>query len=224
MEVFKLDTLNMKKVVSQESELYIDKDLVYKIFKCDIDIEKRIRVIESFLNNHMPNCPEIYDFICNKSQIIGYTMKYYPNAVPFSQNMRFEFIRKKCLELIELYLDMKKTYNLCYSDFHSKNIYINNSSILLLDIDSCVLGKDVNENITDKLLCDYVLSMIYKVMFFDCEIYFTPSERQIIRSKLYEDINGNRIETISDLESFTREVTKRDIKKVLKRIPYNIKK
>ena len=61
-------------------------------------------------------------------------------------------------------------------------------------------------------------------MFFDYELYYTPSERQIIRSNLYKDISEKSIETISDLELFTRKVTKRDIKKVLKRIPYNIKK
>ena len=224
MEVCNLDILNMKKIVSRESELYIDKDLIHKIFKSGIDVEKRIRVIKIFSKNHIANCPRIYDFICDRSQIIGYTMKYYPNAVPFSQNMKFEFIRKKCLELIKLYLYMKNTFDLCYCDFHSENIYINNSSILLMDIDSCLFGKDDIENITDKNLCDFVLSMIYKIIFFDCEIYFTPTERNIIRSKLYEDINGNSIETINDLELFTKEVTKRDIKKVLKRIPYNIKK
>ena len=223
MEINKLNILEMKKIVSKEATLYIDKNLIYKIFNSGIDIGSRIKVIDIFLNHYITGSPEIYDFICDNSQIVGYTMKYYPKAIPFSQNMRFEYIRKKCLELIELYIDMKKTYNLCYFDFHSGNIYINNSSILLFDVDSCALGKEVNENISDKLLCDYVLSMIYKVMFFDYELYYTPSESQIIRSNLYKDINEKSIEKISNLELFTREVTKRDIKKVLKRIPYNIK-
>ena len=224
MELNNLNILGMKKIVSQEATLYIDKSLIHKIFKGEIDIESRIKVIDIFLCHYITGCPEIYDFIYDNSQIVGYTMKYYPRAVPFSQNMKFEYIRKKCLELIELYLDMKKTCNLCYCDFHSKNIYINNSSILLLDVDSCALGKDANENISDKLLCDYVLSMIYKVIFFDYEIYFTPSERQIIRSNLYKDINEKSIETISDLEFFTRKVTEKDTKKLLRRIPYNLKK
>lgn len=149
-------------------------------------------------------------------------MKYYKNAVAFSQNMRFNFIIKKCLELIDIYLDLKNNYNLCYYDFHNGNVCINNNSILLLDIDSCVIGKHENEIITDKYLCDYVLKMIYKTVFFDYEIYFSKEERKMIRNALYENISGEKIETIEDLKLFTQTITKADIKKVLKKLPYNI--
>ena len=223
MVLYKKSISNNRIINSRESTLYIDKNIIYKIFKENIDINKRIKVIEILLNNDIIGCPKIYDFVYHNLQIVGYTMQYYPNAVPFSQNMKFEFIRKKCLELIKLYLDMKNNYNLCYIDFYNENVFINNSSILLLDIDSCEIKENEKQKIADKYLCDYVLKMIYKTIFFDYEIYFSLEEREKIRKVLYKDINGQRIETIKDLEMFVQTTTKSDIKKVLKKLPYSIR-
>ena len=136
--------------------------------------------------------------------------------------MRFEFVKKKCLELLYLYMQLKNRYDLCYADFHNGNVCINNSSILLLDVDSCLIGKNINENITDKYLLDYILSVIYNVSFFDCEVYYTQEERKAIRDELYKN-NDDAIKTVKDIEQFVSTVTKSDVKKVLKRIPYNIK-
>lgn len=214
---------NNKIIESRESILYIDKGIIYKIFRDNVDINQRIDIIKLFLDNKINGCPEIYDFVYNNSMIVGYIMKYYSNAIPFSQNMKFNFIKEKCVELIDIYLNMKNNYNLCYSDFHNDNVCINNSSILLFDIDSCAIRKSKNETIADKYLTDYVLSMIYKVIFFDYEIYFLPEEREKIRNILYEN-NGYKIETIEELKMFAQTSTKSDIKKVLKRLPYNIRK
>ena len=214
---------NNRIINSRESTLYIDKNIIYKIFKEEININQRIKVIKKILVNKTNYFPEIYDFVYKNSIIIGYAMKYYPNAIEFSQNMRFNFIKKKCLELIDIYLNLKNNYNLCYSDFHKGNVYINSDSILLLDIDSCAVRKDKNENITDKFLCDYVLKMLYKTIFFDYEIYFSQEERKIIRGILYENTSGEKIETIEDLRLYTQIVTKGNIKKVLKKLPYSIR-
>ncbi len=215
---------NNKIINSRESMLYIDNGVIYKIFKDSVDINQRIEAIKVFLDNEIDGCPQIYDFLYKNSMIIGYSMKYYSNAIAFSQNMKFNFITEKCGELIDIYLNMKNNYNLCYSDFHNGNVCINNSSILLFDIDSCAIRKSENKTITDKYLCDYVLSMMYRVIFFDNEIYFLPEEREKIRKVLYEYNNGQKIETIENLKTFVHTATKHDIKKVLKRVPYNIKK
>lgn len=213
---------NNRIINSSEGTLYINKNIIYKIFN-NIDIDQRIRVIRKLLANKINYCPEIYDFVYKESTIVGYAMKYYKNTVAFSQNMRFNFIVKKCIELIDIYLDLKNNYNLCYSDFCNKNVHINNSSILLLDIDSCAIGKLENEKITDRYLCDYVLSMIYKTIFFDYEIYFSSDERQLIRTTLYKNISGKEIKTIEDLRLFIQTITKSDVKRVLKRLPYKIR-
>ena len=149
-------------------------------------------------------------------------MYYDKKIIPFSGKMRFEFVKKKCLELLYLYMQLKDRYDLCYADFHNGNVCINNSFILLLDVDSCLIGKNINENITDKYLFDYILSVIYNVSFFDCEIYFTQEERKTIRDELYKN-DGDIIKIVKDIEQFVSTVTKSDVKKVLKRIPYNIK-
>ena len=119
-------------------------------------------------------------------------------------------------------MQLKNRYDLCYADFHNGNVCINNSSILLLDVDSCLIGKNINENITDKYLIDYILSVIYNVLFFECEIYFTPEERKAIRDELYKGNDGT-IRSVKDLEQFISTVTKSEVKKVLRRIPFNIK-
>ena len=88
---------NNRIINSRESTLYIDKNIIYKIYKENIDINERIKVINKFLENKINCCPEIYDFVYKDSMIIGYAMKYYKNAIMFSQNMKFNSIIKKCL-------------------------------------------------------------------------------------------------------------------------------
>lgn len=213
---------NFKSLDSNESKCYFDKDRVYKIFKNNIDIESRIEVIKKIINNNIQGCPQLHEFIYDCDRVVGYSMEYYKKAIPFSSKMRFDFRKKKCLELLYLYIQLKDKYDLCYADFNNKNVYINQSSILLLDIDSCLTGKSINENETDKYLIDYILSIIYNVSFFDYEIYYTHEERKIIRDELYKFKNST-IKKIEDLELFVQSSTKPDIKKVLKKIPYNIK-
>ena len=222
MELKELINANLKSLDSNESNCYFDKDKVYKIFKNNIDIESRIEVIKKILNNNIQGCPQLYEFIYDCDGVVGYSMEYYKKAIPFSSKMRFDFRKKKCLELLYLYIQLKDRYDLCYADFHNKNVYINQSSILLLDIDSCLIGKRINENVTDKYLIDYILSNIYNVSFFDYEIYYTQEERKIIRDELYK-FNDSTIKKIEDLELFVQSSTKPDIKKVLKKLPYNIK-
>ena len=222
MKLKEVKNTNLKFLDSNESKCYFDKDRVYKIFKSNINVEPRIEVIKTFLNNNIQGCPQLREFIYDCDKIVGYSMEYYKKIIPFSGKMRFEFVKKKCLELLYLYMQLKDRYDLCYADFHNGNVCINNSSILFLDVDSCLIGKNINENITDKYLLDYILSVIYNVSFFDCEIYFTQEERKTIRDELYKN-DGDIIKIVKDIEQFVSTVTKSDVKKVLKRIPYNIK-
>ena len=222
MKLKEVTNTNLKFLDSSESKCYFDNDRLYKIFKSNIDVEPRIEVIKTFLNNNIQGCPQLYEFIYDCDKVVGYSMEYYKKAISFSGKMRFEFVKKKCLELLYLYMQLKNRYDLCYADFHNGNVCINNSSILLLDVDSCLIGKNINENITDKYLLDYILSVIYNVSFFDCEIYFTQEERKTIRDELYKN-DGDIIKIVKDIEQFVSTVTKSDVKKVLKRIPYNIK-
>ena len=222
MDLKELINANFKSLDSNDSNCYFDKDRVYKIFKSNIDIESRIEVIKKILDNNIKGCPQLHEFIYDCDKIVGYSMDYYKKAIPFSSKMRFEFRKEKCLELLYLYINLKDKYDLCYFDFHNENVYINQSSILLLDIDSCLIGKTINENETDKNLIDYILSIIYNVSFFDYEIYYTQEERKIIRDELYRFRNST-IKKIEDLELFVQSSTKNDINKVLKKLPYNIK-
>ena len=222
MELNEITNANLRFLDSNESKCYFDRNRVYKVFKDNIDVESRIDVIKQFLNNNIQGCPQLHEFIYDYERIVGYSMEYYKGAIPFSGKMRFEFVKKKCLELLYLYMQLKDRYDLCYADFHSGNVCINNSSILLLDVDSCLLGKNINESITDKYLLDYILSVIYNVMFFECEIYFTPEERKAIRDELYKGNDGT-IRSVKDLEQFISTVTKSEVRKVLRRIPFNIK-
>ena len=222
MELNEVTNANLRFLDSNESKCYFDRNRVYKVFKDNIDVESRIDVIKQFLNNNIQGCPQLHEFIYDYGRIVGYSMEYYKKAIPFSGKMRFKFIKKKCLELLYLYMQLKDRYDLCYADFHNGNVCINNSSILLLDVDSCLLGKNINENITDKYLLDYILSVIYNVLFFECEIYFTQEERKTIRDELYKGNDGT-IRSVKDLEQFISTVTKSEVKKVLRRIPFNIK-
>ena len=196
MELQTINELNLKQLNSNESKLYINDDIIYKVFNKDIDVSKRVDIIDIFLRHNIVGLPTIYDFIYDNNKIVGYTMKYYDKAKPLSQSMRFKFIKEKCLELIDIYLNIKDNYNICYYDFHNGNVNINNHNILLLDIDSCIEKNSEIEEDSIKLLIEYILEMIYKVYFFKFELYYSKEERKIIRRFLYTNLNGKEIKSI----------------------------
>jgi len=212
----KLKDINL--ISSTESDCYIYKNVIYKVFKNGLTAIDRLDTIKFFLEHDIQYCPKLYDFIYDNNEIIGYSMQYYKKAIPISKIKRFKLLKDKCLELIDAYLSLKNDNNLCFTDFNKGNIFINNGDILLLDIDSCLKRNADNEKISEQLLKEFILGSIYKTYFFDYETYFTSVEREQIRKVLLEDL-----ESINDLQKFTKEVTKTDIKKVLKRIPYKIK-
>ena len=208
-----------KIITSREAILYIKGDCIAKIFNDPITIKSRINIIEVFLNNKVDGFPEILDFVYDKEQIVGYIMKYYLylKSILNIKNLRQK--KEKCIELINIHNNLKNKYNLCYCDFHEKNVYLHHNSVLLLDADSSVPKNKESEIITDRYLCDFILKIIYNTSFFDNEIYYLKNERRIIRDYLYNDIK-----TIEDLISFIENITKKDIKNTLKKIPYQITK
>lgn len=212
----KLNNINL--ISSTESDCYIYKNVIYKVFKNSLTAKGRLDTIKFFLEHDIQYCPKLYDFIYDNNEIIGYSMQYYKKAISISEIKRFKLLKDKCLELIYAYLSLRNDNNLCFTDFNKGNIFINNGDILLLDIDSCLKRSTDNEKISEQLLKEFILGSIYKTYFFDYETYFTSVEREQIRKVLFEDL-----ESINDLQKFTKEVTKTDIKKVLKRIPYKIK-
>ena len=223
MELQTINESNTKKLNSNESKLYINNDVIYKVFNKDIDVSKRVDIIDIFLRYNITGTPIIYDFIYDNNEIVGYAMKYYEKAKPLSQSMRFKFIKEKCLELIDIYWNIKDNYNICYYDFHNGNININNHNILLLDIDSCIERTPETEENSIKLLIEYIIEMIYKVFFFKFEPYYSKEERQIIRRFLYTNLNDKEIKSIEDLKFFVSGVSKKDTQKLLRKIPYKIK-
>ena len=223
MELQTIKESNTKQLNSNESKLYINNDVIYKVFNKDIDISKKVDIIDIFLKYNITGTPIIYDFIYDNNEIVGYAMKYYKKAKPLSQSMRFKFIKEKCLELIDIYWNIKDNYNICYYDFHNGNININNHNILLLDIDSCIERTPETEKNSIKLLIEYIIEMIYKVYFFKFELYYSKEERQIIRRFLYTNLNDKEIKSIEDLKFFISDVSKKDTQKLLKKIPYKIK-
>lgn len=213
---------DMKKITSLESTCYIRNDLVYKIFKPNIDISKRIEIIKLFLNNKVEGCPEIYDLIYEDNMVIGYIMKYYSRLKEIKNISNFNFVKQKLLELINLHLFLMEKYNIFYFDYNDHNVFLNKKNILLLDIDSCFTENDKSEFATN-ILIDFILSVIYKINYFDIRIYFLPEERQIIEDIIYTNYNGERIKNIYDIKNFINNVSSKDIKMQLKRMPYKLK-
>lgn len=223
MEVNRIQQLeNVKLISSTESNCYVYKDIIYKVYKSSINARDRLDTIKFFLENNIQYCPKLYDYIYDKDEIVGYSMKNYKKAISISDINRFKLLKEKCLELIDAYLFLKDENDFCYVDFHSNNVCINNNNILLLDIDSCLKRNFENENNSKQLLKEFVLDTIYKTYFFDYEIYFLPKERQQIRNTLFKNVDNLNIDSIDDLKNFIENVSKTDIKKVLKKIPYKL--
>ena len=211
----------LKKIESLESNCYLKKDVVYKIFKENIDIEKRIKIIKIFLNNKIDGCPKIEDLIYEDNKVVGYIMKYYPRLKQLKDINNFNFLKQKLLELIKIHLLLENEYNICYFDYSNNNVFLYNKNILLLDIDSC-LNKENNSLIARDMLIDFILSIIYKINYFDIEIYFTMEERHLIEDIIYTNYNGDKINNIADIQNFLNNITMKDIKKQLKKIPYKL--
>ena len=209
---------NLKLISSTESNCYIYKDVVYKIFKNALIVRDRLDTIKFFLENDIHNCPTLYDFIYDNNEIIGYSMQYYKKAIPVSEIKKFKLLKEKCFDLINVYLSLKNDTNFCFIDFNKGNVFINKDEILLLDIDGCIKTDSYSEKVSEQLLKEFILGLIYKTYFFESQPYFMAVEREQIRSVLFEGI-----ESINDLQKFTKDVTEMDVKKVLKRIPYKIK-
>lgn len=219
MELNKIKQLpNLKLISSRESNCLIYKDIIFKIFINENLTEDRIDIINYFINNKIDNCPIIYDLIYDNDKIVGYSMEYYKKAVSINNINRLKILKEKCLELINVYTNLKKNNNICYIDFNRNNVYINNNQILLLDIDSSLINNNINEEISIKLLIEFIISLIYKTYFFENEVYFSIQERQYIRNILCDNIN-----TINNLITLINDISKKDIKHTLKKIPYKIK-
>ena len=208
---------------STESECFYDKKNLYKIYKSHIDINKRLKTIEIFKENHINGCPVINDYIYSDENIIGYVMKYYKNAKPFYKEKKYEFIRQMCLELISIYKDLKNNYNLCYFDFHKGNVFVNDNHILLLDIDSSLNYNPRIDLKATRHLIEYIIGMMYKTNYFDYEVYFQNHERSELWASLLT-YDNKYINTLDDIEYFVNNITQKESKKLLKTLPYSIKK
>ena len=219
MELNKIKQLpDLKIISSSESNCLIYKDIIFKIFINENLTEDRIDIINYFINNKIDNCPIIYDLIYDNEKIVGYSMEYYKKAVSINNINRLKILKEKCLELINVYTTLKNNNNICYIDFNRNNVFINNNQILLLDIDSSLMNNNINEEISIKLLIEFIISLIYKTYFFENEIYFSIKERLYIRNILCNNIN-----TIDNLITLINDISKKDIKHTLKKIPYKIK-
>ena len=213
----------IKLISSTESNCYVYKDIIYKVFKNRLIARDRLDIIKFFLENDVLHCPKLYDLIYNNNEIIGYSMQYYKKAMSISRINRFNLSRSKCLELIDVYLALKDDNSLCYIDFNRNNVFVNNNKILLLDIDSCLKRTLESEQVSKEILKEFILGIIYKTYFFDYETYFTSVEREQIRNILSKNIAGENIDSIDDLRKFVVDVSKNDVNKVLKRLHYKIR-
>ena len=213
---------NLKIINSTESICYVNDNTIYKIFKGDENIEEKIEIINTLISSNIDGLPKIYDYIYDNNKVVGYSMKYYKNIKSFSDVKNFKLIKQKCIELIEIYKKIKDEHNLCYYDFHKDNIYIYNGKILLLDIDSCLKNTHEIEKLSLQQLKEFIISLLYKTYYFEYETYFTYPEQTYIRNILLQNIDKDNL-TEYDLKTYINQITKKDTKRTLKKIPYKIK-
>lgn len=213
-----------KFIRSSESTIYFDDDVVYKVFHNWIDIKGRSEIIKMMKDNNPKFVPLIYDYIYDNGNIIGYVMKNYRKALSISRKKDLNLLKDLCSQLIYDYMYLRDNYGLCYFDYHEKNVLVNDNSILLLDIDSCLPDKAQNRKISSSYLCDYILSLIYNTSFFDWEIYYRPEERLLIRNILYQNLDGSKILSLSDLLILLENIRKKDVRMVLRKVNCKMKK
>lgn len=196
-----LDDKDNIKLSHNESNLYYNNDLVYKIFKPMFRYEKE-KNIYLLKNKHFPHANNIIDVLYQGDKLIGVTYKYLDNFETMKTYMnKLDLYEIKIIinYLIEFY---NKTINnnLVYWDNHLNNIGVSHSTFYIIDIDSI-------EKITSSNDIYYALNGLLTLFY---EMYYKTSFRNSLEN--YRGI----IHLISECDSYLKcKLTLKEIKKIV---------
>ncbi len=186
-----LDVYQNKKLSHFESDLFINDDIVYKIFNQSYRLYR-----QSYLwildNKKYPNCLNIENQLYQGDKLIGCTTEYQPSFKSMAEvlkSRKFDYYEaKQLLDIIINNINILAADKLIYIDSTIYNIGFNNDKLIMLDID----GVDY---ITNKV--DYVnyLNAAYLNAYY---VYFTL----ILEENLVEVIPSDFYDNVLNIKNF----------------------
>ena len=218
--------VRISKGIATSAELYLYKDVLYKLFNDSKELEIKEEVLSTLHKLPINGCSNIYSLIYDK-ELKGYGMEYYEDYKVLKKVRKISFNLKKeyCHKLIEIYKNLKEL-GFIYYDFHTQNILVNSDDLKLIDIDSCLNITKENEILGSRYLNELVLSIVFDTYFFEYMIYFSKQTRKEIQEILYSGLSYDYNEkgSLDELDYYIQNIEKRDIKDLKKRLPKNILK
>lgn len=194
-----------------ESKLYIDNDLLYKIYDEDIPLEEREKNIDRIINlNYIDYClwPKEKIYINAKfSGIVSDYKKNYSNLTDVYKQFNFEQAINMGNQLSNALKQIHKE-NLIIGDIHGDNIITNGENSYFCDLDGMkmdienknkmslytIMYNDRSPEILDNQITDniklmvYILSTIYKYNFENIlKIYGTEYMQKIVLNMLLDN-------------------------------------
>ena len=196
-----LEEKTNKNISHNESNLYYNDNLVYKIFKpvFRLDKEKNMYLI---YGKKFPFANNIVDKLYQGEKLIGITCDYLENFISMYDYMNSLQLYDIKIIMSELLLFHKRTIesNLIYWDNHLNNMGMSQNKFYIVDIDS--MTKITNKNDVYFAL-NGLLALFY-------EMYYKIPIRNI-----YDNYRGI-ISLLSENENYTScQLTLNDIKRIL---------
>lgn len=189
------------KLNHNESTLYYNDNIVYKIFKPSfrLDREKNIHYL---YEKNFPHANNIIDKLYQGDKLIGITNKYLDNFITMKSYMNkldlYEI--KKIISYLIKFYDKTLEKHLIYWDNHLNNIGISNGKFYILDIDSIYYS-------TYELEKRYALNGLLTLFY---EMYY----KNPIRNN-YDNYRGI-IHLISECDNYLKcQLTLKEIKKII---------
>jgi len=155
--------------LNNNSKLYYDKEIIYKIPNyMNIEFKK---ILEYIYNLNIEDLIKLKNIVYKGDKLVGYSFINYKEykSLRRLKNRNLELKKQDCIKIIKDY-DLLAQNNLKYSDFHLGNVLLNNKTndIKICDLDGFSLVGD--RNISKNQLRNstiLALAYLYNINYYD---------------------------------------------------------
>ena len=133
-----LSLLQLPDNMRTTDKLFIQNGILYKVFSDNSFISEKERNINFLIKNKVPNSPNIFGKLYDKSTFCGYEMEYIPNALSFRQAISEDIPMDKKIQAVkDIYEAMKflHVHNIYIGDIHLDNMLITDNGGYLVDLE-----------------------------------------------------------------------------------------
>ena len=226
MKIIELNkrNLNFPKLDDQgtESVIYVNNDILYKIFNSDLNLKIRKDIVE-FIDDKKDKLEGLIlpeEELAYNNKFVGYTMKKYDLKTIdkfFNNDIEYRKRYNYALKFVDLFNRMN-SLGIEYMDFHTDNIFIDKDDNPLMGDVSCIRQREVGSRgkkeqlkLIVSLLCGYDLMNYGNDIVLDeiintfgnkelVDYYYDPKDN--ISTEMIEDFGQDNKKTIDIVTKF----------------------